>query len=438
MTDSNGKGRAGRGVDTAIDSITDLLALEHESERLRLALEERERALESIAEECRRLEDQLEDRHLDNDKLKQRLTQRRQALNDSQEQIKRLEGELELLRGGQMSGWLVARPITDEVGGGASRSSPRAARKAPIVIVLLAALLVGLGLFVWSQHDDHAPAVEIGAESAATTGQAAEDAPGDSSVAPVTATTATDASTMVLGTVQDPLRGGGSGPLMVALRGGRFVMGRDTLDPDDANPAHTVDVAPFLIGAHEITFEDYDRFALATGRSLPRDFGWGRGRRPVVDVSWSDAIAYARWLSAETARRYRLPSEAEWELAAGGGQESAYWWGSYPESGRAVCFNCGTRWDNRSTAPVATFGANPFGLYDTAGNAAEWVADCYLSGYDQAPRDGQAWDSAGCEARVVRGGSFARPARSMRHFARGRLPPDTRLDGTGFRVARDP
>ena len=82
-------------------------------------------------------------------------------------------------------------------------------------------------------------------------------------------------------------------------------------------PVHTVRInRPFAIGRYEVTFEEYDRFAAATGRELPDDEGWGRGRLPVINVSWNDAVEYAKWLSAQTGKRYRLPSEAEWEYAA--------------------------------------------------------------------------------------------------------------------------
>jgi len=157
----------------------------------------------------------------------------------------------------------------------------------------------------------------------------------------------------------------------------------------------------------------------------------------VVDVSWEDAQAYAQWLSRQTGQRYRLPSEAEWEYAARGGTKSAYWWGYAPEAARALCFDCGTTWDARSTAPVGSFEPNPFGLYDTAGNALEWTADCYRPSYDRAPTDGSAWNQEPCQARVARGGAFNKPAKSMRSPARTQFAPDTRINMLGFRLARD-
>jgi formylglycine-generating enzyme required for sulfatase activity len=224
---------------------------------------------------------------------------------------------------------------------------------------------------------------------------------------------------------------------MIALNPGRFRMGRRTAGPtSDARPAHEVAVDAFLIGAHEVTFDDYDRYVRATGARRPSDYGHGRGNRPVLDVSWDDARAYAAWLSRQTGQRYRLPTEAEWEYAARAGTTSAYWWGSTGEGAPAVCFNCGSARDRRP-APVGSFPPNPFGLHDTAGNALEWVADCYRPNYNAAPADGRAVDEPGCPKRVARGGSYRSPVASLRSDRRQAFPPDTRSPHLGFRVARD-
>lgn len=239
-------------------------------------------------------------------------------------------------------------------------------------------------------------------------------------------------------TLRDRLGVGGHGPTLSMLPGGAFRMGQNTLAGGDTGPEREVQVAAFGIGIQEVTFEQYDRFARAAGRRLPDDFGWGRGDRPVVGVSWSDAQAYVDWLSRQTGQRYRLPSEAEWELAARGGGRGSYWWGFGLEPGRAVCFDCGSPFDNRSTAPVGSFPPSAYGLYDTAGNVMEWVADCYRPSYEGAPADGQARQDGDCRLRVARGGAFNKPSASMRAYARTKLDPDTRLNNLGFRVARDP
>jgi len=239
-------------------------------------------------------------------------------------------------------------------------------------------------------------------------------------------------------TLHDRLRDGSPGPTLVALNGGSFRMGQNSMGGSDNGPEHEVLLASFLIGAYEITFQQYDRFVRATGRRFPDDFGWGRGERPVVSVSWSDAQAYADWLTRQTGKRYRLPSEAEWEFAAQAGTRSAYPWGFGMEPGRANCTDCGSQWDNRSTAPVGSFAPNTFGLYDTAGNALEWVADCYTAGYDGAPTDGRPHADGDCANRVARGGAYNKSAPFLKTIARAKFVPETRLNSLGFRVVRQP
>lgn len=117
---------------------------------------------------------------------------------------------------------------------------------------------------------------------------------------------------------------------MAVIPTGTFRMGDiDGVGEESESPVHTVRInKPFAIGRYEVTFEEYDRFAAATGRGLPGDNGWGRGRLSVIGVSWNEAMDYAEWLSEQAGKRYRLPSEAEWEYAARGGTETVYWWGN--------------------------------------------------------------------------------------------------------------
>ncbi len=434
-------------ADRCVDSVTDQLALEQEADRLRTVLHEREESLDAISAECRRLEDQLEDQNLAYDGLRQELHRKLEALRDARAQVGRLEAELRNLKDADHSGWI--KPLTDECSNEPTGQNPAARRRPRFAIGLFAAILACIvGVAVWwrPQDPDNAQLASISPESASRAqhdkgSTVRPSTPGSLQVAQSNLQTADAPSrpiqALVLGRHRDRLRDGRTGPLMIELSSHRFVMGRDSPDTPDSGPSHTVDVGGFLIGAYEITFAEYDAFARANGHRVPEDFGWGRGRRPVVDVSWLEASAYAEWLSLQTGHRYRLPSEAEWELAARGGMDSSYWWGGYPERGRAACFDCGSQWDNRSTAPVASFPSNPFGLFDTAGNAAEWVADCYRPSYRGAPSDGTAWDAEQCEFRVVRGGAFSRPASSMRSFARSRLAPSTRLNMVGFRIARE-
>jgi formylglycine-generating enzyme required for sulfatase activity len=238
--------------------------------------------------------------------------------------------------------------------------------------------------------------------------------------------------------IRDRLRGGGLGPEMIAVGPGAFTMGSSAIlaHPDEW-PPRGVAVGRFLIGTREVTFSEYDLYARSTGARLPDDFDWGRSRRPVVDVSWADAQTYTQWLSRQTGHRYRLPSEAEWEYAARGGSAKSYWWGYERGGGRAVCFNCGTRWDNWMTAPVASLAPNAFGLYDTAGNAMEWVGDCWNPEYTGAPAGAGTRTDGDCGFRVARGGAFNKPALAMRSAARHHFTPGTRIDMLGFRVVRE-
>ena len=228
-----------------------------------------------------------------------------------------------------------------------------------------------------------------------------------------------------------------SGHVLVEVAGGSYTMGNRAGSVRDETPAHEVAVKPFLIGQHEVTFAQYDRFANATGRALPSDNGWGRGDRPVINISWKDASAYVDWLSRTTGKKYRLPTESEWEYAAGSGSRAVYWWGYSKGSSNANCFNCGSQWDGRSPAPVGSFKANPYGLHDTAGNVLEWVQDCYKTSYSGVPADGSAMEVPNCGERVARGGAFNKPAASMRTSKRARFPENTRITSLGFRVARD-
>jgi formylglycine-generating enzyme required for sulfatase activity len=165
------------------------------------------------------------------------------------------------------------------------------------------------------------------------------------------------------GTVfRDTLRDGSSGPEMVSIRSGEFCMGDMQGSGDaDERPVHLVRIPrPFAMGRYVITFDEHYLFARLTGRAPPPDQGWGRRRRPVINVSWKDAVAYAQWLSEQTGKRYRLPTEAEWEYAARAGTETAYWWGDEMEENRA---NCARKfWQvfrSRKTMPVGSFQPNP-------------------------------------------------------------------------------
>ena len=224
-------------------------------------------------------------------------------------------------------------------------------------------------------------------------------------------------------------------PEMVVVPAGSFEMGSSKNDRE--KPVHQVNIAkPFAIGVREVTFDEWDRCVSEKGcKFRPGDRGWGRGSRPVINVSWMDAKEFVTWLSQKTGQAYRLPSEAEWEYAARGGTSTSFWWGRGVGARHANCRECSTG-ESEQTSPVGTYKANPFGLYDTAGNAAEWVEDCWNDDYHKAPTNGSAWLTGQCRLRVLRGGSFDSESDYVRSNSRFRYDIDVRYSGNGFRVVR--
>jgi len=227
-------------------------------------------------------------------------------------------------------------------------------------------------------------------------------------------------------------------PEMVVLPAGDFMMGSPDTDKDASDnekPRHKVTIGYRLaVGRYPLTFEEYDRYCEATGFfnrffKKPGDQDWGRGRRPVINVSWDDAKGYAEWLGKETGKTYRLLSESEWEYACRAGTDT---WYSCGDTIAEQDANFG----RNATTEVGSYPANPWGLYDMHGNVWEWVEDHWHENYKGAPDDGGAWTKGGDQTRrAVRGGAWldcSRNLRSARRFwlnsvFRGRL---------GFRVAR--
>ena len=245
---------------------------------------------------------------------------------------------------------------------------------------------------------------------------------------------------------RDTLKDGSQGPEMVVIPAGEFLMGSPESESerrDSEGPQHKVVIAkPFAMGRYAVTFEEYDRFCKAAGRQQPDDQGWGRGRRPVINVSWEEAVAYCAWLSQETGATYRLPTEAEWEYAARAGTMTAFWWGDDIDTTRAN-YDGNSTYRNgpkgvcrQQTVPVDTFQPNPFGLYQVYGNVWEWVQDTWHEDYDGASVDGSAWVEKGGGPCVVRGGSWSNGPNRLRGAARGgNHPPNGHLN-RGFRLAR--
>ena len=237
---------------------------------------------------------------------------------------------------------------------------------------------------------------------------------------------------------RDKLKGGGYGPTMITVPAGTFLMGASSsvVGPDEV-PRHQVTISAFVVGVYEVTFDEYYRFARATGRKKPKDNGWDRKTHPVVDVAWDDALAYTRWLSKQTGKSYRLLSESEWEYVARAGTTRSFWWGSKAGTGNAHCFDCKSDFSTSKPAKVGTYKPNPFGLYDTAGNVFEWVHDCYHRNYNNAPTDGSVWEGGDCDVRITRGGAYRSPANSMRVENRDKFKSNKGQYNVGFRVARD-
>ena len=231
-------------------------------------------------------------------------------------------------------------------------------------------------------------------------------------------------------------------PELLVVPAGSFAMGSPPGEEgrdDDEGPVQPVTIAvPFAVGVYEVTFAEWDACRRGGGcRRTPGDIGWGRGTRPVIDVSWEDAQQYVRWLSRKTGKRYRLLSESEWEYVARAGTQTRYWWGNSVDRGRANCAGCGSRWDRKQTAPVGSFSANAFGLRDVHANVWEWVEDCWHESYAGAPRNRRAWTRSGdCGRRVLRGGSWKNSPAFVRSSSRIWYSTGYRDNNVGFRVAR--
>ncbi|MDV3514892.1 formylglycine-generating enzyme family protein [Stenotrophomonas sp. C1657] len=283
----------------------------------------------------------------------------------------------------------------------------------------------------------------------------------------------------------DALRDGGRGPQMIVVPHGGFQMGASDTEPgatDAERPSHYVRFERgFAMAITEITVSDFERYVKATnarpratrrghsvvydersGNFIRRsgvdwrsDYDGGRalGNSPVMHVSVRDAENYANWLSEQTGRSYRLPSEAEFEYAMRAGSSGRYPWGDAglpPEgsgnfTGSKDVSPSGRHWHNAfvgygdgwwGPAPVASFQANAFGLHDMGGNLSEWVADCWHASYRRAPADGVAWFNPGCRSRVIRGGNWANAPEQTRAAWRQSQDSDTTNARIGFRLVR--
>ena len=237
-------------------------------------------------------------------------------------------------------------------------------------------------------------------------------------------------------------------PEMVEVPAGRYKMGSPISEDgheSEEGPQHWVTIAnPFAVGAYEVTFGEWDACVSDGGCAgyWPDDEGWGRGRRPVINVSWEDAQMYVAWLTDKTGKKYRLLSESEWEYVARAGSTTSFHTGETISSSQAnydgnFTYGMGRRGEYRErTTPVGTFRPNVYGLYDVHGNVQEWVQDCWNDRYEGAPTDGSAWESGDCSnRRVSRGGSWYDVPAYLRSEYRCGIDPEDRDNDGGFRVA---
>ncbi len=260
------------------------------------------------------------------------------------------------------------------------------------------------------------------------------------------------------------LDGEGQGPELVLLPTGRFQMGSPEHERKIAMaagsqkawlarelPQHWVGIEkPVAMGRHPVTVGEWRVFARVTGWTQCGDVNWEApgfaqtDAHPVVGVNWYDVQDYLRWLSEATGRRYRLPSEAEWEYACRAGTKTAFSFGDTISTGQAnydgnFTYNGGVRGDyRRGTTPAGMFPPNPWGLYDMHGNVWEWVQDVVHDNYDGAPLDGSAWEDGGDQARrILRGGSWLYNPRYLRSALRNGFSSALSNDIVGFRVVRE-
>jgi formylglycine-generating enzyme required for sulfatase activity len=234
-----------------------------------------------------------------------------------------------------------------------------------------------------------------------------------------------------------PIRDCWQCPELILIPSGSFAMGTAGSSAFERPGHHVSILKPFYLGHREVTFEEWDACVAEGGCPYrPDDRGQGRGLRPVTDVDWEDAQAYARRLSRKTGHAYRLPTESAWEYAARAGTTTAYPWGQGVDIDRANCLGCNPRPLN-DTVDTGGFPPNGFGLFDMAGNAAEWVEDCWNDSYRGAPTDGSAFVKPQCQQRVLRGGSFNNDSSYLRSAARFRYDHDVRYYANGFRVVRE-
>ena len=238
-------------------------------------------------------------------------------------------------------------------------------------------------------------------------------------------------------------------PLMVVVPGGAFMMGSPDSEEgrySNEGPQHHVTIPEsFAVSKFEITFNEWEACIDGDGcwRRKLNDWGFGRGNRPVISVTWHEAKKYVKWLSSKTGYQYRLLSEAEWEYVARAGTTTAFYFGSTISTDQAnyngnYVYGKGQEGYWRyQTVPVGSFPPNSFGVHSMHGNVWEWVEDCWHNWYYGAPEDGSAWTLSGyCDERVIRGGAWMNEPWFLRSAFRGRASYGEISAAIGFRIAQ--
>lgn len=235
------------------------------------------------------------------------------------------------------------------------------------------------------------------------------------------------------------LSNGVKGPSMVIIPSGSFDMGN--AGEPSTSPIRKVRFKhPFAVSQYEITFADFEQFAKATTRKMPSDNRWGKGSRPVINIDWQDAKDYVAWLRKTTGSKYRLPTESEWEYIARANTTSDYWWSGESQKSANCRRGCNSKFSNlfrTKTAPVGSYQANTYKVFDTSGNVGEWVEDCYQDHYLGAPRDGGAVTVDNCTMRTVRGGSIKNNIEQLKNHSRDKRAGNSGYTDVGFRVVVD-
>ena len=219
---------------------------------------------------------------------------------------------------------------------------------------------------------------------------------------------------------------------MLRVSGGSFTMGSEEGESDE-KPPHTVQVKGFYLGAYEVTQAQWQ----AIMGNNPSNFK-NCDQCPVENVSWEDVQQYIQKLNAKTGQRSRLPTEAEWEYAAGGGASKRTKWAGTGSEGSLSEYAWYSSNSGSKTHPVGEKKPNSLGLYDMSGNVWEWCEDWYHSSYTGAPGDGSAWLSPAGSDRVIRGGSWINYPAFCRVANRNYDSPGNRYNLLGFRLARTP